>query len=186
MIHPYRSRPRWWLRRLVLFYIKKGKGSVIYRSVRKDIVPFNNFTIGERSVIEDFSVVNNLVGAINIGNDSRIGIGNVVIGPVSIGSNVNIAQGVVISGLDHNYEDADTTIASQGVATKEIVIEDDVWIAANSVITKGVTIGRHSVVAAGSLVNRDIPPFCVAGGNPAVIFKKYDPDKGEWIRQVKE
>ncbi len=170
---------------MVTFYIKRGKGSIIYRSVRKDIVPFNSFSIGERSVIEDFSVINNLVGAIHIGNYSRIGIANVVIGPVRIGNNVNIAQGVVISGLNHNYENVDATIASQGVDIKEIVIEDDVWIASNSVITKGVTIGRHSVVAASSFVNRDIPPFCVAGGNPAVILKKYDSDKRKWIRQGK-
>lgn len=186
LIHPVLTRPRWWLRVLIPFYIKKGKGSVIYRSVRKDIVPFHSFSIGERSVVEDYSVVNNLVGAIQIGKDSRIGLGNTVIGPVRIGNNVNFAQGVVVSGLDHNYKETETTIDVQGVSTKEIIIEDDVWIGANSVITKGVTIGKHSVVAACSLVNKDVPPYCVAGGNPAVILKKYDPKQGEWVSQKRE
>ncbi len=186
MIHPYRSRPRWWLRLFTPFYISRGTGAVIYSSVRKDIAPFNKFSIGDHSVVEDFSVLNNLVGAIRIGKDSRVGISNVVIGPVSIGNNVNIAQGVVLSGIDHNYQDPEKRIDIQGISVEEIVIEDDVWIGANSVITKGVKIGRHSVVAACSLVNKDVPEFSVAGGNPAVLLKKYDPEKREWVREKKD
>ena len=35
-------------------------------------------------------------------------------------------------------------------------------------ILKGVTIGSGSVVAAGAVVTRDVPPGCLAIGNPAV------------------
>jgi len=87
------------------FYIKRGGGSVIYRSVRKDIAPFNKFSIGKNSVIEDFSIVNNLVGDVRIGDHTRIGLGNVVIGPVKIGDHVNLAQNITLSGIDHNFRD---------------------------------------------------------------------------------
>jgi acetyltransferase-like isoleucine patch superfamily enzyme len=182
MINKVRTRPRWWLRLFRFLYCRTGAGSIIYRSVRKDLVPFNPFFLGKNSVVEDYSVLNNFVGAIAIGDNTRVGLHNVVIGPVSIGNNVNIAQGVVLSGLDHNYKDVNLRIDQQGVSTSQIVIEDDVWIGANAVVTKGVRIGRHSIIAACSLVNREIPPYCVAAGNPAVIIRKYNPEKDTWER----
>ncbi|HCV15091.1 MAG TPA: acetyltransferase [Rikenellaceae bacterium] len=182
MVHPVKTRPRVWLRLFMRFYTSRGKGSVIYRSVRKDLVPFNRFIIGDRSVIEDFSIVNNMVGDVVIGRESRAGLGNVIIGPVSIGNNVIIAQGVVLSGLDHNYKECNITISKQGVSTSLINIEDDVWIGANAVITKGVTIGKHSIIAACSLVNKDVPPFSIVAGNPAKVIKQYNHSSGEWER----
>ena len=51
LMHPVKTRPQWWIRIFLPFYIKKGKGSVIYRSVRKDIVPFNIFELGKLPII---------------------------------------------------------------------------------------------------------------------------------------
>lgn len=181
MMHPVKTRPRLWLRCLQFFYMKKGKNSVIYRSVRKDIVPFNDFHLGKSSVIEDYSVINNAVGNIVIGDFTRIGMGNTIIGPVMIGNNVILAQNVVISALNHNFEDVLTTINQQGVKTDQIIIENNVWIGANSTILAGVHIGEHVVVGAGSVVTKDIPPFNVVVGNPAKIIRKYDFQVKKWI-----
>jgi putative acetyl transferase len=180
IVHPIKTRPRWWVRLFLFTYIKRGHKSVIYKSVRKDIVPFNPFILGKRSVIESFSTINNMVGEIIIGSNSRIGLGNTIIGPVTIGNNVNLAQNITVSGLNHNYQDPDKTIISQGVNTSRITIEDDVWVGANSVILAGITIGKHSVVAAGSIVNRNVPPFSIVAGNPIRIIKQYNPQKKEW------
>jgi len=76
------------------------------------------------------------------------------------------------SALDHNYEDLNLRIDEQGVRTKEIKIDDDVWIGANAVITAGVHIGRHAVVAAGAVVTKDVPEYCVVAGVPAKIIKR--------------
>ena len=54
---------------------------------------------------------------------------------------------------------------------KDVTLEDNVWVGMNVLILKGVTIGRNSIIAAGSVVVRDIPPNCVAGGNPARVLK---------------
>ena len=182
IMHPVKTRPQWWIRLFQFTYIKRGKGSVIYRSVRKDLVPFNRFILGNYSVVEDFSCLNNAVGDIIIGSNSRIGLGNTIIGPVQIGNGVNLGQRITISGLNHNYVDVDKTIASQGISTLTIVIEDDVWIGANSVILAGTNIGKHSIIAAGSIVTHSVPPFSVAAGNPAKIIKQYDFEKKEWTR----
>jgi len=181
-MHPVKTRPRWWFRQFRFLYFKKGKKSVIYRSVRKDIVPFNKFIIGERSVIEDYSIVNNAVGDVIIGDRTRIGFGNTVIGPVQIGNDVNFAQNVVVTGLNHNYRDVTVAISHQGISTNRVTIDDDVWIGANSVILPGVSIGKHSVVAAGSVVTRPVPSCSVCAGNPARVVKQYDFDKKEWCK----
>lgn len=49
-----------------------------------------------------------------------------------------------------------------------VVIEDDAWIGANSIIFKGVTIGKGAIVSAGSVVRKNVPPYTVVAGNPAV------------------
>ena len=150
--------------------------------MRLDVLPFNKFHLGAGSTIEALSTINNGVGDVVIGDNTLVGIGNVLIGPVTIGNNVILAQYIVASGLNHEYKDPATPIQMQPVTTATIVIEDDCWIAANAVITAGVTIGKHSVVAAGAVVTRDIPPFSIAAGNPARVIKRYDAAAKEWVR----
>jgi acetyltransferase-like isoleucine patch superfamily enzyme len=183
LIPTNQARPRLWVQWFVNpFYHKKGKGSRICRYVRMDVLPFNPFEIGEYSTIEDFSVVNNGVGPVSIGSNTRIGLGNVLIGPVKVGNQVILAQNVVLSGLNHGYEDINTPIRLQKVTTAQITIEDEVWIGANAVLTAGITIGKHSVVAGGSVVTKNVPPYSVVGGNPARVLKQYNPQSQQWER----
>ena len=54
-----------------------------------------------------------------------------------------------------------------------MIVEEDVWIGANVTLLSGVTIGRGATIAAGAVVNKSIPPYCVAGGVPAKVIKFY-------------
>lgn len=54
---------------------------------------------------------------------------------------------------------------------KDVVVEKDVWIGCNVTLLSGVHIGRGSTLAAGAVVNKDIPPYCIAGGVPAKPIK---------------
>lgn len=184
MVFPKGSpAPRKWVKWFVNpFYHKRGKHTIIKRRARLDLLPFNRFEIGNNCMIEDLSTVNNCVGDVVIGDNTFIGINNVVIGPVKIGNAVIFAQNIVMSGLNHGYEDVQTPIRYQPVTTSQINIEDDCWIGANVVITAGVTIGKHSIIAAGAVVTKDIPPYSIAVGNPARIIKQYDFEKKEWVR----
>ena len=171
IMHPLKARPNWWIRIFMFSYIERGKKSTIYRSVRKDITPFHPFKLGDYSVIEDFSCINNAVGEVIIGNNTRIGLHNTIIGPAIIGNNVNLAQGVVISGMNHSFNDSSKRIDEQEVIKSPIVIQDDVWIGANCVIVAGVKIGKHCVIGAGSVVTKNIPDNSLAVGNPAKVVK---------------
>ncbi len=185
-MHPVKTRPNWWIRLFNFVYLKRGKGSVIYRSVRMDLPPFRKFVLGRYSVVEDFCCLNNAVGDLIIGDYTRIGLGNTVIGPARIGSHVNLAQGITVTGLNHNFADPMLRIDEQGVSTQEVVIEDDVWVGANAVILPGVTVGRHCVVAAGSVVSRSVPPYSVCAGSPARVIKRYDFDRKQWVKVPRE
>jgi len=178
---PNQTRPRLWIKLLVNpFFISKGKGACIRTRTRMDVVPWNQFEIGSYSTIEDFSAINNGVGAVVIGDRTKIGLSNTIIGPVTIGNDIRLAQNITLSGLNHVYEDPNFPIHEQGVTTAPIVIEDETWIGANAVILAGVRIGKHSIVAAGSVVTKDIPPFSVALGNPARVVKTYNVKTSIW------
>jgi acetyltransferase-like isoleucine patch superfamily enzyme len=177
------AMPRLWVKLLVNPFLHKlGSGSKVRWRTRMDVLPFNRFELGKNSTIEDFCTVNNGVGDVLIGNNSLVGMSNVIIGPVTIGNDVILAQNIVVSALNHEYRDVNVPIHAQKILTAPIVIEDDCWIAANAVITSGVTIGRHSVVAASAVVTKSIPPYSVAAGNPAKVIKKYDFELKEWVR----
>lgn len=52
------------------------------------------------------------------------------------------------------------------------MIGDDVWIAHDVFIKRGVTIGTGAVIGARSIVTKDVPPYAIVAGSPAII-KKY-------------
>ena len=177
------ARPRSWVRWFVNPWIHhRGKHARIRPRTRMDVLPFNKFHLGDDSTIEDFTTINNGVGDIYIGHRTRIGLGCTLIGPVHIGNDIRLAQNIVMSGLNHNYEDLSKPISKQGVTTAPIVVEDESWIGSNSVVLPGVTIGKHCVVAAGSIVTKDVPPYSVVAGNPARIVKQYVQESKTWER----
>ena len=166
------TRPRWFIRLLAPLYQHRGRHAIIHHSVRMDTPPYRKFWLGDYSVVESFACINNAVGDVIIGDHTRIGLHNTIIGPVIIGSHVNLAQGITITALNHNFDDSEKRIDQQGISTKEVVLEDDIWVGANAVILPGVTIGTHAVVAAGAIVTKDVPPHSLVAGVPAKVIKQ--------------
>lgn len=99
---------------------------------------------------------------------------------LTIGNRCSIASGVqFLLGGEHKYtcvttypyKALDLKIGDEAISKGAIEIKDDVWIGYNSLILSGVTIGQGAVIAAGSVVVKDVPPYAIAGGNPAKIIK---------------
>ncbi len=181
MVHPYATRPRLWVRIFVYpFFIKRGKGSIIKRKARLDLIPSKVFSIGYRTIIEDYTIINNGMGDIIIGDRCAITSRVKLVGPVTLGNLVTIGSGAQITGLTHNFEDVTRPIKDQGVSANVTIVEDDVWIGGNSVIIQGLRIGTHCIIASGSVVTRDVPPYSVVAGNPARIIKQYNFETKLW------
>ena len=113
---------------------------------------------------------------IEIGANSVIGPGCVITGQggVKIGKDVIIGPRALILPVDHNYDRAGINIRDQGINPSPISIEDNVWIGGGAIILGGVTVGSGSVIGAGSVVKEDVPPRCVAVGNPIKVVRRLD------------
>lgn len=153
--------------------IKKGK-LIIENNVRINSSN-DGYHINMHSPVK--LLVDREKAVLKIGNYSRIhGSCIHAYKKITIGKNCLIAANCQImdgSGHDLSMENVENRINTIGDA-KEVIIEDNVWIGANSIVMPGVTIGYGSVIAAGSVVVKDIPPMCLAGGNPAKVIKIYE------------
>lgn len=68
----------------------------------------------------------------------------------------------------------------------DTIIGNDVWIGTEALIMPGVTIGDGAIVGARSVVVKDIPPYTIAGGNPAKpLRKRFDEETIEALQTIK-
>jgi len=108
-------------------------------------------------------------GRIEIGEHTFINYGSSIAARVSvkIGSHCHLGHYMFV--MDNNQHDVvrHWELPPSG----PVVIEDNVWIGSKVVILPGVRIGRGAVIGAGSIVTKDIPPRCVAAGNPARVLR---------------
>jgi len=144
-------------------YIEIGKNSQIGKGVY--------LTAWDRYLDERF------IPKIIIGNNSSIGnYGHVTaISTIIVGNNVRMGKMVFITDNSHGKSERQLMdiapnyrpLYSKGA----VVIEDNVWIGDKTTILPGVTIGKGAIIGANSVVTKDIPTYCVVGGNPARIIK---------------
>jgi len=53
-----------------------------------------------------------------------------------------------------------------------VKIGENVWLPARTIVLPNSEIGNNCVISVNSVVNRSLPPGCLAGGNPASIIKE--------------
>lgn len=86
-------------------------------------------------------------------------------GLITIGNEVTIASGCRL--LAH---DASVGYLTRSTRVGVVEISDHCFVGAGSIILPNVRIGEWSIIGAGSVVTTDVPPHCVAAGNPARII----------------
>ncbi|TLD68452.1 CatB-related O-acetyltransferase [Phragmitibacter flavus] len=108
---------------------------------------------------------------------------------LNIGSYCSIAPGVtILMGGNHRVDWVTSypfveffpefgPLPSTGWTKGGVTIGNDVWIGQNAMILSGVTIGNGAVIAAGSVVNKDVEPYTIAGGNPAKFIRYRIPEQ---------
>lgn len=90
--------------------------------------------------------------------------------PVTIGRNVFIGPNVSIYTACHPLDPEER---ATGVEWAEpVTIGDDCWIGGGVTLLPGVTVGDGCTIGAGAVVTRDVPPRCMAAGNPARVIRR--------------
>lgn len=104
---------------------------------------------------------------VEIGEDTIIGDHAFLDGRaiLKIGNHVDIASQVMIYNSEHDVHSDDFQAIEESVT-----IGDYVFIGPGVIIQPGVTIKNGAIVAAGAVVTKDIKPFSIVGGIPAIII----------------
>jgi acetyltransferase-like isoleucine patch superfamily enzyme len=108
-------------------------------------------------------------GRIEIGNHTFVNYGSSIAARASVKIGSHCLLGHYTFVMDNNQHD--TVKHSVLPGSDPVIIEDHVWIGSKAVILPGVRIGSRAVIGAGSIVTKDIPPRCVAAGNPARVLR---------------
>jgi acetyltransferase-like isoleucine patch superfamily enzyme len=145
-----------------------------------------------------------------VSSDSRVTIGRHTYGDprlllwgaedaVEIGSFCSIAEDVTIfGGGEHRVDwittyplriafcDAMANLDGHPRNKGPTIIGNDVWIGYRAIVLSGVQIGDGAVIGAGSVVTRDVPPYTVFVGNPAVFSRaRFEDQHVEQLLQIK-
>ncbi len=140
----------------------------------------NDVTIGSYAMIRPSGYYGRESGVgLRMGDGSNIGAYSYIgaSGGITIGREVMMGPRVSLYAENHNFDDTGVAMRRQGSTLQGIVIEDDCWLAGNCIILDGVTVGKSSIVAAGAVVTKDVPPYSIAGGNPARIIRSRNAEK---------
>lgn len=152
----------------------------------KNVVKNPNITVGDYTYYDDFENVENFEKNVKYHFDF---IGDKLI----IGKFCMIASDVkfIMNGANHltnaisSYPFAifgkgwEKAMDGKSYPNKgDIHIGNDVWIGYNATIMSGVTVGDGAIIAANSTVVKDVEPYSIVGGNPAIeIRKRFSEDK---------
>ncbi len=144
----YSPRPFFGWRRLLLrmFGARIGCNVNIYNSA-SIYMPWN-LEIGDWSSIGEYAFVYNL-------------------GKVVIGSYSTVSHRAHLCAGTHDYADP-----AMPLLKLPITVGDKVWLCTDSFIGPGVNIGEGAVVGARAVVVKDVLPWTIVAGNPAMPIKR--------------
>ena len=120
------------------------------------------------------------IGEVEIGDGAFIGHEALLM--VNEGSKIIIESNSIVSTRTtiitgfHEITPYEARILSRTGTTSTIIIGKGCCVLAKSVVLPGVSIGEMSIVAAGSVVTRDVEPYTMVAGVPAVFKKRLKND----------
>jgi acetyltransferase-like isoleucine patch superfamily enzyme len=150
-------------------------------------------SIGNESMVGGNFVFESKTGSVKIGDRVYFAGGNVIcVNQIEVENDVFVSWGVYFFDNDSHsidYRDRigdmqnhlrdwqagltnfNTSKDWSKVRSAPIKICQYSWIGMECKILKGVTIGEGAIVGAGSVVTKDVQPWTIVGGNPAIKIK---------------
>jgi UDP-N-acetylglucosamine acyltransferase len=140
-------------------------------------------TIGKKNHIFQFAAIGAIPQDLKYGGEPtrlEIGDGNQIrefatihIGTAGGGGVTRIGNGCLFMAYSHVAHDCQIgegcILANCAALAGHVQVEAHVVIAGLSAVHQFTRIGRHAFIAGGSMVAMDIPPYCTAQGDRAVL-----------------
>jgi putative colanic acid biosynthesis acetyltransferase WcaF len=153
----------WYITNLVFF-----KSGFPVNSIKVFLLRLYGARIGKGVVIKPFVNIK-YPWKLEVGNYAWLGesvwIDNLAL--IRIGDHCCISQGAMLLCGNHNYNK--TTF---DLIVREIHLENGAWVGAKAVVCPGVKCGSHSVLSVGSVAIKNLEPYWIYQGNPAVKIKE--------------
>jgi acetyltransferase-like isoleucine patch superfamily enzyme len=133
-----------------------------------ELVLGGTFRCGPRTLIRRNAVLV-VGGELYLAGDNLVSWGAYLFADelVEIGSAVTISQHACVVDSTHFFPDR-TGHINQFVTTSPVLIGPNCWIAGGAIITAGVTLGDHVVIGGNAVVTKDVEPWRLAIGVPAI------------------
>jgi len=109
-------------------------------------------------------------------------------GRILIRDYVAIGARCAIIGGFHPFLDVHSKVPVKdrlGGARSLTEIGEGSVLGVGTVVKMNVRIGRHVMTGPNAVVASNLPDYCLAEGNPAVVVLKYDPATDRWARPAK-
>lgn len=87
--------------------------------------------------------------------------------PMRLGSHVILSQGAYLCGATHDYDDPRFPLLAYAMNFGAYA-----WVCARASVGPGVSMGEGSVLGLGSVATRDLEPWGIYAGVPAVKVKE--------------
>lgn len=127
-----------------------------------------------KSPLNSLRVKWNRKRGVTIGDNVYIGLHTVIDNAypefVYIEDNVSVAESVLIIAHSNPYPHFKNIVES---SVAPIVIKEGAWIGSGAIILRGVTIGKSAIISAGAVVDKDVPDYTLAQGNPMKLVTDF-------------
>jgi acetyltransferase-like isoleucine patch superfamily enzyme len=117
-----------------------------------------------------------------IGRHSYVSDPGLIKTRITIGNFTSVAPGVQMHGrVQHaciTHPDLVSTSTHRHIPDypqpthqDQITIGSDVWIGQQAVLLGGITVGHGAIIGAFTVVAKDVQPYAVVVGNPAIVIR---------------
>jgi galactoside O-acetyltransferase len=161
----------------------KGKNVKIFSTVK--IINPENISIGDESIIADFSFIYGVGRGIEIGNFCHITEHGIIQagGKVIMGDFSAIGPRTTILAATDDYEGNGFIGLGifgekyRNIQFRDVIIGRHAHIGMGCIIMPGITIGEGCSIGAGSLVTKDMPEWTICYGHPCKPMRPKSKEK---------
>jgi putative colanic acid biosynthesis acetyltransferase WcaF len=89
------------------------------------------------------------------------------VAPLRMGSHAIVSQGAYLCGATHDFDDPGFPLVAYAME-----IGPYAWVCARACVGPGVNVGEGSVLGLGSVASRNLEPWTVNAGSPAVRIRE--------------